>query len=189
MTRNYVSLQRRPFLTPIWLTALGAALAMGFLAFSVWIWATAGSTTVVVLRHAEPITDGGVNPALSAAGQARAILLSRMFGDSREIGGISAIYESPTVRSQMTAAPLAAHLGLTPVVYGGSDAKSLAHQALRDHRGARVLVVGRRETVPEIVAALSGVKHVPSIGEDEFGVIYIVSVPRIGRANVMRITY
>lgn len=189
MTRNYVSLQRRPFLTPIWLTALGAVLAVGFIGFSIWVWATAGSTTIVVIRHAEKIADGGADPALAPAGEARAALLSRMFGSEREVGCIGAIYVSPTLPSRMTAAPLATRLGLTPVVYTDSDAKSLARQVLREHAGARVLVVGRRDTVPEIVAALSGVKHVPPMGEDEYGTIYIVSVPRIGRANIMRMAY
>ena len=35
-------------------------------------------------------------------------------------------------------------------------------------------MVGHRDTVPDIVAALSGVKHVPPMGEDEYGTMYIV---------------
>jgi broad specificity phosphatase PhoE len=189
MTRDYVSLQRRPFLTPIWLTVIGAVLAVGLLGFSAWVWATAPSTTVVVIRHAEKVLDGSPDPKLDPAGEARAELLARMFGDSHSIGCVSAIYVSPTQRNRLTAAPLAARLGLTPVVLDSVDSKGLAHRVLREHVGGRILVVGHRDTVPDIVEALSGIKQVPPIGEDEYGTMYIVSVPRIGRANVLRVTY
>ena len=84
MTRNYVSLQRRPFLTPIWLTALGAVLAVGFIGFSIWVWATAGSTTIVVIRHAEKIADGGADPAASASWRGASGVAASMFGSERE---------------------------------------------------------------------------------------------------------
>ncbi len=198
MTRDHASLQRRPFLTPIWLTVLGAVLAAVFLGFSIWVWATAGSTTVVVIRHAEKLIDGGgenrmqsgADPPLAPAGVARAALLSRMFGDSHGPGCVNAIYVSSALRSRMTAAPLAARLGLTPIVSDdGSDARSLARRVLREHAGARVLVVGHSDTVPRIVEALSGAKHLPPMGDEEYDTMYIVSVPRIGRANVLRVTY
>jgi Histidine phosphatase superfamily (branch 1) len=179
MTRDYVSLQRRPFLTPIWLSVIGAVLAVGLLGFSAWVWATAPSTTVVVIQ----------DPKLDPAGEARAELLARMFGDSHSIGCVSAIYVSPTQRNRLTAAPLATRLGLTPVVLDGVDSKGLVRRILHEHVGGRILVVGLRDTVPDIVAALSGIKQVPPIGEDEYGTMYIVSVPRIGRANVLRVSY
>ncbi len=205
MTKNHARLQRRPFLTPIWLIVSGAGLAACFLGFLVWVWATAGSTTVVVVRHAEKAVDGGTDngmrggadegthggtdPPLAPAGVARAALLSRMFGDAPGPARIDAIYVSPALRNRMTAAPLAARLGLTPIVSEDSDARSLARRVLREHSGARVLVVGHSDTVPEIVEALSGVRDLPPIGDDDYGTMYIVTVPRIGRANVLRVTY
>ena len=88
---------------PIWLSVLGALVVMSFLGFEIWVWATADSTTIIVVRHAEKEAGGG-DPPLSPAGLARAELLGRMFGDVRAPGRIDAIYVSPTVRSQMTAA-------------------------------------------------------------------------------------
>src|SRR5439155_23503824 len=112
MARKHAQLQHRPFLMPIWLSVLAALVVMSFLAFELWVWATADSTTIIVVRHAEK-ESGSADPPLSAAGQARAELLARMFGDVNAPGHIEAIYVSPTVRTQMTAAPVAARLGLT----------------------------------------------------------------------------
>jgi phosphohistidine phosphatase SixA len=189
MTKDFASLQRRPFLTPIWLTVLGAICAIGILGFAIWGWGTADSTMVVVIRHAEKELDAGGDPPLSPAGVARAERLSRMFGDAAAAGHIEAIYVSPTVRNRMTAAPLAARLGLTPIVTTNSNPSSLARRVLREHAGGRVLVVGHSDTINEIVEALSGVRDLPVIGGAEYGTMYIVCVPRIGRANVLRVTY
>ena len=188
MTRNNAQLQHRPFLMPIWLSVLAALVVMCFLGFEVWIWATADSTTIIVVRHAEKELGSG-DPPLSSAGQARAELLARMFGDVHAPGHIDAIYVSPTVRSQMTAAPLAASLGLTPIVAAPHDARSLARRVLHEHWGGRVLVVGHSDTVPEIVKSLTGAKGLPPIGEAEYGTMYIVTAPRVGRADFLRLTY
>lgn len=189
MTTNHARLQRRPFLTPIWLSALGALFIVSFLSFEAWLWATADSTTIIVVRHAEKATDDGDDPPLTPAGEARAALLARMFGDVREPGHIDAIYISPMVRNRMTAAPVAARLGLTPVVAPAGDAAGLARRVLREHGGGRVLVVGHSDTVPEIVASLTGAKNLPKIADDEYGTMYVVTVPRIGRADFLRLTY
>jgi phosphohistidine phosphatase SixA len=188
MTRNNAQLQHRPFLMPIWLSVLAALVVMCFLGFEVWIWATADSTTIIVVRHAEKELGSG-DPPLSSAGQARAELLAGMFGDVRAPGHIDAIYVSPTVRSQMTAAPLAARLGLTPIVAPPHDARSLARRVLHEHSGGRVLVVGHSDTVPEIVKSLTGAKGLPPIGEAEYGTMYIVTAPRVGRADFLRLSY
>jgi broad specificity phosphatase PhoE len=171
------------------LSALAALLILSFLSFEAWIWATADSTTIIVVRHAEKVTDDGGDPPLTPAGEARAALLARMFGDPRAPGHIDAIYVSPTMLNRMTAAPLAARLGLTPIVAPARDAKDLARRVLREHGGGRILVVGHSGTVPEIVASLAGAKHLPPIADDEYGTMYVVTVPRIGRADFLRLTY
>jgi broad specificity phosphatase PhoE len=181
--------KRRPFLTPIWLFALGAMLVLSFLSFEAWIWATADSTTIIVIRHAEKALDGGDDPPLTQAGQARAELLARMFGDGQRPGHVEAIYISPTLRSRMTAAPLAVKLGLTPIVAPARPPKDLARRILRERSGDRVLVVGHADTVPDLVASLMGRRSLPPIADDEYGTMYIVTVPRIGRADFLRLTY
>jgi broad specificity phosphatase PhoE len=193
MKRDHVGFQRRPFLTPIWLTALAAVGAFGlavFAVFTVWMWGTAASTTVIVVRHAETESSVGiVDPPLSAAGEERAALLARMFGDANALGHVDAIYVSPALGNRLTAAPLAARLGIPATVAPADDPRGLARRALREHAGGRVLIVGHAETVPRIVAALSGNPKIPEIGDQEYGTMYIIAVPRIGHANLLRLHY
>jgi phosphohistidine phosphatase SixA len=192
MKSERASLQHRPFLTPLWLTAIAAfaaAVVFGLALLAAWIWFTANSTTVVVIRHAEKETVSAADPALSAAGEARAALLARMFGEPKGVGRLDAIYVSATLRSRSTAAPLAGRLGIVPIVAGADDPKGLARRVLRENGGKRVMVIGHINTVPEIVAALSGRSDIPSIDERDFATMYVVTVPRIGRANLVRFSY
>jgi phosphohistidine phosphatase SixA len=190
MTKDHVTFQRRPFLTPIWLTALTAAMGASFAVFAVWVWLTAGTTTVIVIRHAEKDLSVSVaDPPLTEAGQARAARLAQMFGDAKDLGRIDAIYVSPALRNRLTAGPLAARLGIAVTVAPADDPRGLAKRALREHRGGRVLIVGHSDTVPQIAAALCGCSKIPEIGAEEYGAMYIITVPRIGRANLLRLNY
>ncbi len=189
MVIEHTRRQRRPFLTPIWLMALTVLTGAVVCAFAVWLWATADSTVIIVVRHAEKVMDVGGDPPLSEAGEARAALLARMLGDAPPAGHIDAIYVSPAQRSRLTAAPLAARLGLTPVVAPANDPGGLARRVLREHPGGRILVVGHSDTVPAIVAALSGSNDIPPIGALEYGTMYFVTVPRLGHANYLRLNY
>jgi phosphohistidine phosphatase SixA len=192
MKSERASLQHRPFLTPLWLSAIAAfaaAVVFGLALLAAWIWITANSTTVVVIRHAEKETVSAADPALSAAGEARAALLARMFGEPKGVGRLDAIYVSATLRSRSTAAPLAGRLGIVPIVAGADDPKGLARRVLRENGGKRVMVIGHINTVSEIVAALSGRSDIPSIDERDFATMYVVTVPRIGRANLVRLNY
>jgi hypothetical protein len=74
-------------------------------------------------------------------------------------------------------------------VVPADDPKGLAHRVLEEHRGGRALIVGHSDTVPAIVETLSGRKGIPELDEHEYGTMYIVTVPRIGRANLLRLTY
>jgi len=181
-------LKRRPFLTPIWLSGLAVLFIASLLATGAWIWFAANSTTIIVVRHAEKMPTGG-DPPLAPAGEARAALLARMFGDARAPGHIDAIYVTAAARNRMTAAPLAASLGLTPSVVATEDASVLARRILREHQGERVLVVGRADIVPALVASFTGWKDLPQIADDEYGTMYVVTVPRIGRPHFLRLTY
>ena len=70
-----------------------------------------------------------------------------------------------------------------------TDSSELARRVLRENRGGRALIVGHSNTVPEIVAALAHPDDVPPIGDDEFDTMYVVTVPTIGRASVLRMKY
>ncbi len=92
MKKTTSGMKRKPFLTPVWLAGLAAVVALGIAA---WLWGTADSTTVIVIRHAEKVLNDTEDPPLSAAGEARAALLARMFGSGAPSGRVSAIYVSP----------------------------------------------------------------------------------------------
>lgn len=189
MKSAHAKLQRRPFLIPIWLTAFGTCAVFTLALLIGWMWLTANSTTVIVIRHAEKESASAPDPPLSPAGEKRAALLAQMFGDTKGPVKLDAIYVSATLRSRQTAAPLAARLGIAPIVAPADDPKSLARRALQDNSGKRVLIVGHVNTVPAIVAALSGRRDIPGIDEKDFSTMYIVTVPRIGRANVLHLNY
>ena len=189
MKNEHTRLQRGPFLMPIWLlgmTALAGALVM---MFAGWVWLTADSTTIIVIRPAEQVQDGGKDPPLAPAGNARAQLLARLFGDARLPGHIDAIYVLQDSRCRQTAAPLADRLGIAPSVVSDGDSRSFARRIVREHAGGRILVVVHGAAVPPLIAGLSGVKGIPPIGADEYGTMYIVTVPRIGLANLLSVSY
>jgi len=186
MKKEYATLRRKPFLTPIWLAAFAAFVVASV---TIWLWGTATSTTVVLIRHAEKQINGGVDPALNEAGEARAALLARMLGNDTRPGRLDAIYVSPTRRSQETAAPLAARLKIAVTVGPENDPKLLARRVLRERQGGHVLIVGHGNTIPQIVETLSGNGPVPPIEDEEYGTIYVVTIPRIGRASILRLSY
>lgn len=129
---------------------------------------------VFLLRHAERADSGtaaakmtGADPDLSGAGIARADSLAKLLKEAQ----ITAIYTTEYKRTQQTAAPLATALGIKPVVVPSKDVEGVAKR-IRSATG-NVLVVGHSNTLPEILAAL-GVGERVTIGEDDFGSLFVV---------------
>jgi broad specificity phosphatase PhoE len=179
--------RRRPFLAPIWLLALAGIV---FIAVAFAYWNSATTTTIVLIRHAEKQLGAIPDAPLAPPGEVRAAKLAQMFGDASDFGRVKKIYVTDTRRTQQTAAGVAQRLGLTPeIVTAETGSKALARRVLKENRGGLALVVGHSNTVPEIVAALAGRDDVPPIADEEFDTLYVVSVPTIGRASVLRLKY
>ena len=116
---------------------------------------------VIVVRHAER-ADGGAgtttmmgtpaDPPLSAAGEARAGKLAAMLAES----GVTAILTTEFRRTQDTAKPLAAKLGLTAHVIKAADTAALLERLKTVHANDVVLVVGHSNTMPAIIKGLTG---------------------------------
>ena len=104
MKKEHTELRRRPLLTPVWLTAIAGVVLV---AIAAWFFLSLTTTTVVVVRHAEKELGTIEDPPLSQAGEQRAQLLARMFGERDARVRIDAIIVSDTRRAQRTAAPLA----------------------------------------------------------------------------------
>jgi 2,3-bisphosphoglycerate-dependent phosphoglycerate mutase len=185
MEAPVITRQRRPFLAPLWVMALSGLAVITLLVAG---YRSLATTTVVLVRHAEKELSTIDDPPLAQEGELRAARLSQMFGKPGGAGRVQAIYISDTRRSRMTAAPLAARLRVDPVVVPGNDVGGLARRVMRDHRGEAVLVVGYSNTLPEIIERISGLE-VPPIGDDEYDLIYVVSVPTLGKASVLRLEY
>jgi phosphohistidine phosphatase SixA len=182
--------RRRTFLAPLWLVWL---LVMGviFTAGAAFLnWRSATSTTIVLVRHAEKELGAISDAPLSPDGEQRADRLANMFGDAQQFGRLQRIYVTNTRRTQQTALRLSQRLGInSEVVDAKTDSVELARRVLRENRGGRALIVGHSNTVPELVKALARADVVPPIGEEEYDTMYVVTVPSMGRASVLRLKY
>jgi 2,3-bisphosphoglycerate-dependent phosphoglycerate mutase len=140
---------------------------------------------VFVVRHAERADTGAmkmqaqVDPPLSAAGEERAAMLAGMLGDS----GIRAIYVTEFRRTQDTARPLAAKLGLKAQSIPSKNTPELAAKLHQDHADDIVLVVGHSNTVSPLIQALGG--PAVTIADDEYDNLFIV-VPGTGTLTRIR---
>jgi phosphohistidine phosphatase SixA len=142
-----------------------AALVVG-----AWQWC--GVETVVVLaRHADRLP-GQKTDELAAAGVARSQELARVL----ENAGVSAIIHSDTRRAAQTAAPLAAAIGVAPVVIPAKDTAAIAAEVGK-HTGETLLIVGHSNTVPMIIAALGG-PVLPDIADAEFDNLAVLTLCR-----------
>ncbi len=184
MKKQYAKLGRRPLLTPIWLAAVASVVVVSFAA---WLWGTANSTTIVVVRSAENRADAADDPPLDARGNIRAERLASLFTPESP-RPLQAIYVSATQLSRQTALPLARALQLALTISPNNDPRKLARQVLQEQQGRAALIVTRRDAMPALVESLSGEKAAP-IADDEYGALYVVTVPRIGHASVLRMNY
>jgi len=136
---------------------------------------TTSTTTVVMLvRHAEKASEAETDPALSAAGEARARALAETLADA----GVSAVVVTQRRRTGDTAGPLTAARGLVPdtVPIGGPVAGHAAVVAARiraRYLGGTVLVVGHSNTVPPIMAAL-GARPMPELCDGAYDQLFIL---------------
>lgn len=185
MHKEYASLRRRPLLAPVWIAALAGlvVIALGF-----WFVTAASTTTVFVMRHAEKLSvnPDDPDPALAPAGEARALELAQHFGRAPKDQALDAIFVTELRRTQDTVRPLANGLGIPVIVVKADEPDKAAKRALTEYRGGRVLMVAHSDTVPVIIEELSGV-NVGAMSEADYGILYVVAVPRFSRAAVTRL--
>jgi broad specificity phosphatase PhoE len=142
-------------------------------------------TTVILVRHAEKVIDPN-NPDvdLSEAGYARAQEIAREFGAS----GINAIYATQYKRTQETVKPLSDKTGVPVTIVNSKNTSDLIAQLRAQHSGQTIFIAGHNNTVPEIVTALGGPQY-PTIPENEYDNLFIVTVYRTGKAKVVEMKY
>lgn len=164
---------RRPFLAPLWVISLAILAAVGA---ALLILHSAGTTVVVLVQ--EGAADAEDN------GQ-RARHLAAMFGSQGGSGHLDALYVSDAQGAEQTVAPLAELLGEKPLIVPRDDPEATASRVMDEHEGDTVLVLGTADTLPDLIQQLSGIEVQPTQGD----VGYVLSIPSIGRANLVRFTY
>lgn len=156
-----------------------------------WFFESRMPTTIVFVRHAETdatMADGG-DPPLNARGRARAELLADFLEEVDVLAGVNAIYASQFRRTQETAAPLAARLGVEIEIADPYDVVGLTKNVLHQHRGEIVLIVSHSDVIASLVEELHGHQNLPAMGSDDFDDLYIVNVPWWGKVKTLRLPY
>lgn len=179
LKKDHRGLRRRPLYTPLVFviaSILGLVLAGG------WLVASWGSTTVVLVRHAEKLSEDK-DPGLSEAGRARAERLAGML----ESAGLSAIYVSEAKRTQETAAPVASATGIEPRVVSTDQASRLLRRLKWRHRSDVVLVVGHSNTLPAIAEGLGA--PIGLVDEQDYGGLWVVSYSRLRGTRLLALRY
>jgi broad specificity phosphatase PhoE len=144
--------------------------------------ARVGALVVVLIRHAERVTNGA-DPALSAAGQARAKLLGRMLEDA----SVKGVYVTQFLRSRQTGKPTAALAGVGLTAYEATSTTALAATIIASHRSGTVLVVAHSNTVDDIADAL-GALGAGELAEAEFDRMFILARRWCG-TTLLRLRY
>jgi broad specificity phosphatase PhoE len=172
----------RPFFAPLWMSLLAGAIVIAALGFAVY--RSVGTTVVILTRPAQQDPGTIADPPLSPEGEERAQRLARLFGDGAA-AGLDAIYVSEDRRAQQTAAPLGQRLHRVPVTFGAAAVRATAARLLHDHTGEAVLVIAGGGSFAQMLRALGG-EDLSSAQADP-DIIYVISLPRFGRARLVRL--
>jgi len=156
-----------------------------------WFFELQATTTLVFVRHTDTVgmLPETSDPSLSATGFQRAELLADFVQDIDVVAGVDAIYASDNQRTQQTAAPLADRLNLEVRLADHYDVEPFMAQVLDEHKGQIVLVVTQSDIVASLVEELHGSKNIPVIEANEYGNIYIVTIPWFGKVKTLRLRY
>lgn len=174
---------RRRFITLLTYAVVVFALA--------WFFESQGTTTVIFVRHAD--IDQPESPAVDAplntTGLARAELFASTLQLIDVVAGPDAIYVDETLRTQQTAAPLAARIGIEPEIAGHRDVEAFMNTVLREHKREIVLVVTQREDISPLVEELHGSKNIAPIAANQYDDYFIVSIPWFGKVKTLQLRY
>ena len=179
-------MRRRPLFTPLIMPVMGfvvMALAIG------WFFDSRATTAVFLVRHAEKAEAPADDPGLSDTGRRRAADLARMMVLSNVNNGPDHIFVSQYRRSIETVEPLVRNIGAPVSDYRSQDSQALVDEILGNYRGQTVLVVGHSNTLVEIIYLLGGKTSMPEITKKDYDDLYVVSIPRFGRAQTLRFKY
>jgi phosphohistidine phosphatase SixA len=151
--------------------------------------------TVFVVRHAEKEDEPKQDPPLKKEGVARSQELARILASAN----IKAIYTSQFARTKLTAEPLVAKSGATVTSLtlkpNPSNLRLISEESTAEminkilaRPGESVLVIGHSNWMPDVIRMLGG-NTVPTIDEQKFDDLFIVTVYARGKAKVVQLKY
>ena len=147
--------------------------------------AAAPITTVILVRHGEKAGPSGDVP-LNDLGVTRANELLRVLSGTK----VAAIYVTPYLRTEQTAAPLAVATHLEPVIVKADNAyaKNVVDAILRDHKGETVVVIGHSNTTPDVIKQL-GVANPPKMDDSTYDDLFVVSIAKGATPKLLSLRY
>ena len=155
-----------------------------------WFFESQATTTIIFVRHTDTdLASVSADPRLNLLGRQRAELLADVVQDIDVIAGVDAIYVSEHLRTQETAAPVAERLGVDVRISDPFLVEPFMAQVLADHKGEIVLVVTLEDALAPLVEELHGSKNIPVMAPEEYGNIYIVTIPWFGKVKTLRLRY
>jgi len=152
-------------------------------------------TTVFLVRHAEKEDEPKQDPPLKKEGVTRSQELARILSTAN----IKAIYTSQFLRTKQTAEPLTAKTGVSVIALtlkpNPANLRLIADESTAEvvnkilqRPGESALVIGHSNWIPDVIKALGG-DVVPTIDEQKFDDLFIVTVYGKGKAKVVQLKY
>jgi len=156
--------------------------------------------TLILVRHTEKlrpedmVMDGTRDPALSPAGEERAVEFARMF----EHAGVTALLHSGLIRTRDTLAPLAARTGLEPESLPPLDIARWAARIAAAGPDEVLAVAGHSNTVPAIAWAFGvqlpgldpdGTAPHGDLPHDAYDRVHVLTPGAEGGARLLELRY
>jgi phosphohistidine phosphatase SixA len=138
--------------------------------------AQSGTTTIIVLRHAEKDTSAAgsqamqADPPLSKKGTKRAEDLVSTLSDYR----IDEIYSTNYTRTRATVTPLAEKYGYEIFTYDPRNLQQFADQ-LKMATGKTIVIAGHSNTVAKLVNMVAATDY-PDIPDNVYDRLYIIRI-------------
>ena len=158
------------------------ALLLFLLAFALFSIPARADTVFFLARHAEK-QNMAEDPRLNEDGLGRAALLADLLADA----GLTSIHSTDYSRTRETAQAVAERLGLEIKLYDPAEPGELLDALLET--GARHLLIGHSNTVPDMVAHLGGEPSGTIDEEGEYDRLYVVTVGADGEATTVLLRY
>jgi broad specificity phosphatase PhoE len=151
--------------------------------------AFAQPSTIILVRHAEKAAAPADDPALTPAGEKRAVDLVIALAHAH----VDAVITTQYQRTQLTAKPLADMAKIGPMIVTAisdtkAHAEAVAAKAKSTPPGSVVLIVGHSNTIPAIIAALGG-PRVPEICDPEYSKLFVLEYPASGPPRLIQTKY